>query len=47
MGGKLVLDDHSTFHDELDVIEFADAGDRMSIESDDTSPFCSIDSVLG
>src|SRR5580692_12105759 len=43
MRGELVLDDHSAFHDELDVLEFANVGDRISRNSDDVCIFSCLD----
>ena len=40
---ELVLDDHSAFHDELDVLEFANVGDRISRNSDDVGIFPCLD----
>src|SRR5580693_6750637 len=43
MGGKLVFHNHSAFHHELDVLEFAHVGNRISRNSDDIGIFSCLD----
>ena len=43
MRGELVLDDRSAFHDELDVLEFANVGNRISRNSDDIGVLSCLD----
>jgi hypothetical protein len=42
-GSKLALYDHSAFHHELNVLEFAHVGDRVSRNGDDIGVFPSFD----
>ncbi len=40
---EFVLDDHSAFHHELNVLEFTHVGDRVSRNGDDIGVFPSFD----